>query len=150
MKRSCLGIIVAIGLMLPAFGQEAVNPDGIWQLNLAKSTIRGPTVKSQTTSYSGDGFTATGFSIAGQPYTITAPIIADGKSHPFTGSPNFDAVTYTQLDPYTISVSRTKAGKVVETGTRIVNPDGKTIWLTATGTNAAGQSYSHVMVFEKQ
>ena len=148
--KSCLGIIVAIGLASPAFGQQAVNPEGIYQLNIAKSTLRGPAVKSQTISYSGDGFTATGFSFAGQPFTIMAAVIADGKSHPMMGSPNYDATTYTQVDPYTISISRTKAGKVVETGTRIVNPDGKTIWITAIGTNAAGQSYSHVLVFEKQ
>jgi hypothetical protein len=150
MKRSCLGIVVAIGLTLPAFGQQAVNPEGIYQLNLAKSTVRGPAVKSQTLSYSGDGFTATGFGFNGQPFTIGAAVIADGKSHPMAGAANYDATTYTQVDPYTISISRTKAGKVVETGTRIVNPDGKTIWITATGTTASGQSYSHVMVFEKQ
>jgi hypothetical protein len=31
---------VAFGLTLPAFGQQAVNPEGVYQLNLAKSTIR--------------------------------------------------------------------------------------------------------------
>jgi hypothetical protein len=148
MKRLGLGIIVAIGLTLRAFGQQAVNPEGIWHLNPAKSTIRSPTIiKSQTLNYSGDGLTSTGFGFDGKPFTIASPLIADGKSRPFTGSPGYDAVTYTQLDPYTISISRTKAGKVVETGTRIFSPNGNLIMLTAIATDG---SYSNVAVYEKQ
>ncbi len=148
MKQFCLGIIVAIGLTIPAFGQ-AVNPESIWQLNLAKSTIRGPAIKSTTLSYSGDGFTSTGFDSNGKPFTTVVTVIGDGKPRP-VNSPNYDATAYTQIDLYTLSISRTKAGKVVETGTRIVNPDGKTLWVTAIGTTAAEQSYSHVLVYEKQ
>jgi hypothetical protein len=43
MKQFALGVVVAAGLTLPAFGQQAVNPEGVWQLNLAKSTMHGPT-----------------------------------------------------------------------------------------------------------
>jgi hypothetical protein len=149
MKQFCLGIIVAIGLTLPAFAQEAVKPDGIYQLNLAKSTIRGPSNKSLTLSYTGDEFTAIGFDANGKPITGGATVIGDGKSRP-QNTFNSDATTYSQIDPYTISISRTKAGKVVETGTRIVNPDGKTVWITAIGTTPTGQSYSHVLDYEKQ
>src|SRR5215469_356541 len=50
--KSCLGIIIASGLTLPAFGQEGIKsmPEGVYQLNYAKSTIRGPIAKSQTFS----------------------------------------------------------------------------------------------------
>jgi hypothetical protein len=120
MKQLCVGIVVALGLTLPAFGQQAVNPDGIWQLNPAKSTFRGPANKSATLSYAGDGFTAVGFTSDGKPITATVTVIADGKSRPVSGAANYDATAYTQVDPYTISISRTRAGKVVETGTRIV------------------------------
>jgi hypothetical protein len=49
MKQLGLSIIVAIGLTLPAFGQQAVDPEpGIYQLNLAKPTIRGPHAKIRT------------------------------------------------------------------------------------------------------
>jgi hypothetical protein len=40
MKQSALGIIIAIGLTLPTFGEEVIKlPDGIYVLNLAKSTL---------------------------------------------------------------------------------------------------------------
>jgi hypothetical protein len=38
MKQFCLGIIVAIGLMLPAFGHGVDPYIGTWKLNLEKST----------------------------------------------------------------------------------------------------------------
>jgi hypothetical protein len=48
MKQIGLGIIVALGLTLPAFGQEAVYPEeGVYILNPAKSTFRGPATKNQ-------------------------------------------------------------------------------------------------------
>jgi hypothetical protein len=149
MKQLGLGIIVAIGLTLPAFGQQAVNPDGIYQLNLAKSTIRGPASKGQVLNYTANEFTGTGFDADGKPGTATVTITADGKPHPVTGA-LYDMATYTQIDPYTISINRTKAGKVVETGVRIINPDGKAIWVTLIGATPNGQSYSHVLVYEKQ
>jgi hypothetical protein len=149
MRRIILACALAGILGVPAFGQQAVNPEGIYQLNFAKSIIRGPTGKSATLNYTPDGFTGIGFDADGKPTTSTVTIIADGKPHPVTGAPH-DMATYTQIDPYTISINRTKAGKVVETGVRIVNPDGKAVWVTLIGTTPAGQSYSHVLVYEKQ
>jgi hypothetical protein len=152
MKRLCLGIIAVIGLTLSAFAQEAVkaiNPEGIYQLNLAKSTIRGAYNKSETLIYTTDGLTALGFDFNSKPFTAVLPIFGEGKSHPLN-SPDYDAVIFTQVDPYTLNLSRTRAGKVVETGTRIVNPDGKSMGVTRLGTDAAGRSYSHLLVYEKQ
>ena len=64
MKRFCLGFIIAAGLTLPAFGEEAVRlPDGIYQLSLAKSTFHGPMGdKSQTFNVVGDAITTIGIS----------------------------------------------------------------------------------------
>jgi hypothetical protein len=148
MKQLGLGIIVALGLTLPAIGQQAVNPEGIYQLNLAKSTIRGPASKGQILNYTANEFTGAGFDADGKPGVGTVTMIVDGKPHPVTGAP-YDMATYTQIDPYTISINRTKAGKVVETGVRIVNPDAKALWVTLIGTTPTGQSYSHVLVYEK-
>jgi hypothetical protein len=52
--------------------------------------------------------------------------IEDGQPHPSTASPDFDASTYTRVDAYTLNISRTKAGKVVATGTIVTSRDGKT------------------------
>jgi hypothetical protein len=42
MKPFCLGIIVGIGLTLPAFGQGVDPLIGSWKLNLEKSTSTAP------------------------------------------------------------------------------------------------------------
>jgi hypothetical protein len=106
MKQLGLGIIVAIGLTLPAFGWEAVNPpDGIYQLNDAKSTIHGPLPKSQSVNLVGGKATLIGFAPNGNPITVILPHIIDGKPHPVTGAGAFDAKAETQLDPYTASLA---------------------------------------------
>jgi hypothetical protein len=45
MKRLCVGIIVAISLSLPAFGQGVDPLIGTWKLNLEKSTSTAPLPK---------------------------------------------------------------------------------------------------------
>jgi hypothetical protein len=45
---------------------------------------------------------------------------------------------------------RTKAGKLVQTSTDIVSPDGKTRTATVTGTDANGRPYTNVSVYDKQ
>jgi hypothetical protein len=72
MKQFCLGIIVAIDLTLPAFGQQAVNPEeGIYVLNPGKSTFRGPAVKTQTINIGKETTTAVGFLADGKPFSDT-------------------------------------------------------------------------------
>jgi hypothetical protein len=150
MKRLRLGFIIAAGLTLPAFGEEAIKlPDGIYQLNLVKSTFHGPIGdKSQTFNVVGDAITTIGISADDKPYIFTGINgFADGKPHPVTGITLWDTVTQTPLDRYTISISRSKNGKVVNTAIRVWNPEAKTMWLTMT---AADGSYSHVLVYDKQ
>jgi hypothetical protein len=148
MKQLGLGIIVAIGLTLPALGQ-GVNWEGIYQLNFAKSTFRGtPPVKSSTMSLvPGNTITAVGFTAEGKPYTTVIPFIVDGKPHQVVGNAFYDMNIYTQLDPFTISINRTKDAKVVQTGITIFNPESKTITTTII---AADGSYNYVLLYEKQ
>ena len=147
MKQLGLGIIVAIGLTLPAFGQEVFNPpDGNYVLNFAKSTTPSVRlVKSQTLTVTGNSFSATGLDASDKPYTYVFQWIMDGKSRPVTGSPVWDDDAYTQLNPYTVSVTRAKDGKTVQTGISIYNPETKTITFAATDANR-----SYVLVYEKQ
>jgi hypothetical protein len=63
-----------------------------------------------------------------------------------TGSPAYDADAYTQLNPYTVGVTRTKDGKTVQTGISIYNPETKTITFTAVGGSAA----DYVLVYDGQ
>jgi hypothetical protein len=49
MKQSCLSIIVAIGLTLPAFGQGVDPMIGTWKMNVEKSMVVGGQIgRSQT------------------------------------------------------------------------------------------------------
>jgi len=41
-------------------------------------------------------------------------------------------------------------GKTMFTRRMVISPDGKTLTITVTGTNAQGQKVSNVEVFEKQ
>jgi hypothetical protein len=72
-----------------------------------------------------------------------------GGSHPVT-SPVYDASAATRVDAYTVKYTRTKAGKVVLTGTRTVSPDGKTLTSTSTGVNMWGQQGDDIAVYDKQ
>jgi hypothetical protein len=74
----------------------------------------------------------------------------DGKSDPVTGIPDWDASTYKQIDDTTTESTRMKAGKVVQTATRVVSADGKTLTITATGVNATGHQINNVDVYDKQ
>jgi len=148
MKQCVLNAIIAIGLTLPAFGQEAVKvPDGIYQLNYAKSTIRGPIPKSLTINTVGDTTTVIGFGLNDKPYTIVLPYIIDGKPHPITGSPVFDTETRTHLDMYTSSIKRTKEEKLVQAGYEIFNPQTNTFTLSLSFVDTPN---SYVLVLEKQ
>jgi hypothetical protein len=154
MKQFCLGVVIAAGLTLPAFGQQVVNTEeGIYVLNPAKSTFRGPGARTQAIKVGKETVTATGFFLNGEPFTATFPNAdntADGQSRPAPGAGGFDAVTSTRIDPYTVKAVRTKEGKVVAALTSIYNPDAKTLTVTAIGTAPNGQSFAHVWVFEKQ
>jgi hypothetical protein len=126
---------------------SAVQPSGVFQLNIAKSKFPGAPLKSQTIYFSGQKATVAGIDAQGIPRSIVFEIIEDGKPHSVTGFPGFDASTFTRVDAYTVNYTRTKDGKVVQTGTAVVSPDGKTFTSTFTNT-ANGQQTAQV--YEKQ
>jgi hypothetical protein len=141
-----LGLAIA-AFPQPGFAQTNVVPSGIFQLNLVKSKFPGAPLKSQTAYYEGQKTTTVGIDAQGNPRTIVVEVVEDGKPHPVTGFPAYDARTYTLVDAYTVRYTSTKAGMVVQTGTRVVSPDGKTVTNTITNT-ANGQQT--VLVYEKQ
>jgi hypothetical protein len=164
MKRRT--IIMLTGMTLLGLAFAASPPvalaqsdplDGIWQLDLAKSKMTtGPLAgfKSYTLYLHGEGQnrrdTAVGIDAQGNPASVVNMQIYDGQPHPTAGSTRYDASTYTRVDTHTINYSRTKAGKLVWTGTVVVSQDGKTLTATAKGTDANGREYDDVAVFDKQ
>jgi hypothetical protein len=137
---------------------EAAAPDpviGTWQLNLSKSTFTpGPAYKSQTRTYS-----QSGQSIAlviktvgadGKEMTTQMNYQLDGKDYPVTGNPDVESDSVKQVDSNTAKFALKKAGKVVQSGSRTVSKDGKTLTLKSKGTTPKGEKFDNVLVFDKQ
>ncbi len=155
MKQLCLGIIVAVGLTLPAFGQSANSLLGTWTLNVAKSTFYGPAQRSGITTYAPDAQgvvknSGEGVDAQGQAFKYTFTHIYDGKPRPVTGITQFNEATYNRLNANTVNFIRSKDGKAVSMGSLVVSDDGKSHTVTVIFINADGQLVRGVTVWEKQ
>jgi hypothetical protein len=153
MKRLGLGVIVALALTLPAFGQSVDPFIGTWKLNTAKSTSSGyPLNKSSTLNIVREGQTlvanADGVDAQGQPFKRVTQHIYDGQPHPTTGNPDWDATAFTRVGN-TINAVRFKNGKVVEVAQYIIDP-GKTYSGHSEGVTANGQPLHDYLVWDRQ
>ncbi len=150
MKRLGLGIVVAIGLTLPAFGQGVDPLIGTWKLNYEKSTGSGFRSLTLTfTAAEGRNLVAVtdGVDTQGNQLHGTLRHTYDGMPHPTDGAPDADSTSYTRLED-TINVVRFKRGKVVEVSQSIIVP-GKTY--TNSGVSVVnGQIVHFTLVLERQ
>ena len=120
MKRLGLGIIVAIVLTLPAFGQGVDPLIGTWKLNFEKSTASA--FRSLTLTFTAAGAqnlvaVTDGVDTQGNHVHGTLRHTYDGMPHPTDGSPDADSTSYTRLED-TINIVRFKQGKVAEVASR--------------------------------
>ena len=153
--------LMLTGLAIAAFpqvgsAQSPVEPNGIYQLNLAKSKYDAvPAPKSRTLNFQGEGqnakITMVGVEADGSPTVVVfTEVVFDGKPHPVTGSPIYDAAAGTRVDAHTTNTSYIKAGKAVLTSTNVTSQDGKTFTVTVTGADANGRPINFIGVYEKQ
>jgi hypothetical protein len=145
---------LAVAGAQPAFAQSNL-PTGVWLLNVAKSKYSpGPPPKAQISYYQGEGQirtnTVIGIDAEGKPTVSVFMHIYDGQPHATTGNPAFDSSIYTRVDANTIRFSRLKGRDVVQTGTQVTSPDGKTYTTTTIGTDERGRQINNVGVSEKQ
>jgi hypothetical protein len=136
-------------------GQAADPVAGTWELNLAKSKIvPGPAPRRETRMYavSGDQITLTTNIIGadGKPISTRSTYAYDGKDYAVTGSPDYDMQAVKRVDRGSVTAQLKKAGKVVQTVSRSVSQDGKTLTMTFKGTNAKGQTVDAVEVYDRQ
>ena len=159
MERFSRTLTLVVGLtVLAVVGLHAQATDpavGTWKLNVAKSKYEpGPAPKSLTVTIepSGQGVKVTtkGVDAQGKPIETSYTANYDGKDYPVAGQPDWDAIALKRIDATTVEMSRKKAGKVVQTVTRVVSKDGKVYTSTAKGTNGKGETINNVLVFEKQ
>jgi len=159
MNRRTLTTMVLFGLAVAAFPQVGFAQGdpfiGTWQINLAKAKYNpGPPPKSLTVNIQGDGqnrkVATVGIGSEGNPFASVTELAEDGKPHPVTGSLIVDAEAWTRVDARTVNIGRTKAGKLYQTITFVVSPDGKTLTITSARTDENGRQYNNIGVYEKQ
>ena len=154
MKQVGLGIIVAAGLTLPAFGQGVDPFIGTWKMNLEKTTIIGaPVPKSYIMVITGDGQNLSGtVDVVGVPEggasTLKFMWICDGQLHPATGSRDFDSTACIRFGN-TINQVFYKDGKPVSAGQSRINSNGAYTY-TSEGMYANGRPFSRSYVFDRQ
>jgi len=140
----------------PQIGFAQSSSAGTWKLNLAKSKFSpGPPPRSSTLTFQAEGqsLTATveGMNAQGVPTKVVhGPYLYDGKAYPVTGAPGYDAASYKIINDSTDEITRTKAGKVIQTVTEVLSEDGKSLTFTIKGVNTNGQQINNVAVYEKQ
>jgi hypothetical protein len=163
-RRTMLTSMTLLGLAIAAsphvgFAQSDLAPSGVFQLNLAKSKFSpAPGPKSMTLNYQREGtnnkVTYVGIDAEGNPIVFMeggdlGAAVVGGEPHPVR-SPVYDASVGTRVDAYTVKYTRTKDGKVVLTGTRIISPDGRTLTFASTGINMSGQQGDDIAVYDKR
>jgi hypothetical protein len=150
--------VMALGLLAVSAGLGAAGDPliGTWKLNAAKSKFSaGPRPQGATIKY--EAFGANGIKVTAE---ITDPQgkstvteysgSFDGKDVPVTGSADADTASMKRLNAYTTEVTNKKSGKVTTILRRVVSKDGKTLTITAKGTNAKGQPVNEVEVLDKE
>ena len=144
------------GLLLLAYSLVAADlAVGTWKLNISKSKFSpGPPPQSATVTYeeTANGIKRTGEAVNSEGNKISFEYTAqhDGKDYPVSGSPNADTISLKRVNDRTVESTLKKDGKVVTTVRRVVSPDGKTMTLNISGTNAQGQKVKNVQVYDKQ
>lgn len=137
---------------LDALAPDPVN--GIWVLNLAKSTFRpGPAPRAETRVYDMAAphliITSTVVDADGTQRTVRSTYVVDGQAHPVE-APDGDSQVLTQIDRLTVEVRMMKDGEVVRTARRTVSNDGQVLTITMRGRDGAGQAFDNVAVYDRR
>jgi hypothetical protein len=150
-----LGLAAVIVAGRTAYAQNPTDPAiGSWTLNLAKSKYDpGPPPKSQTITITavskGVRVVSKGVDGKGKPTSTEFTAGFDGKDVPVLFNLIYDSVSQKRVDARSTEIVRKKAGKVVQTATRAVSADGKTMTITTSGADDQGRKVSNVAVFDR-
>lgn len=151
-------IVALVGLVYLAAERrihaQATDPAfGTWVLNYGKSVFDPEnTLQRRTATFEAapEGFKHIQLTLLanGSTSRVEYTVKFDGKDHPITGSA-LDSVAVKRINANTVERSGKVAGKIVETATRTVSADGKTLTILTKG-NLDGTEYSSTQVYEKQ
>jgi hypothetical protein len=150
--------VTAAMLVSASAGTSAQAKDpviGTWNMNIAKSKLSpGPAPKSAAIVFSAsgaDGVKAVFDGVAGTGDKVHWEYTAnhDGKDYPMTGNADGDMISLKRVNANSVETTYKLKGKVTVVNVRTVSADGKTMTVTTTGTNAAGQKVDNLLIFEK-
>lgn len=158
MRRHIVLSVFTLAVFFVALTIAAQSPNpmvGTWKANIAKSTFPGTPPKSQTSKWEAladgrlkninDSTDATGQSSHNE---ITVKF--DGTDLPLVGATVPTTRAYKRIDARTFEYVQKVNGKAMSTSRSVMSADGKTRTFTTTGTNAQGQPFKSVIVWEKQ
>jgi hypothetical protein len=154
---SCTILLLCGALSCASVGPVGPNDPlvGTWEMNAAKSKFNpGPAPKSITVTYE---------PAAGGLHVLTNTVFADGgsakseytaapdgKDYPITGVDQVETVSVRQIDALTSERIDKRGGQRVQSYTRQVYADGKTLVVTQKGTDATGSPVDNEIVFDKK
>ena len=149
--------IAAIALTLganPVAAQSGAKDPvlGTWQLDRGKSTFSGNVPDQRTITFEVvNGGAIREVARTRENNGATDEVIytakEDGKDYPISNSV-LDTISLKRVDPRTVERTGKVRGHAVETRTRTLSPDGKTLTIKTEGTNN-GIPYDSVQVFER-
>jgi hypothetical protein len=145
------------GVLLLAASQVATAADplsGKWKLNSANSMFDpGPAPKSITrTQWVNDESITVTMDIVydnGETRKVQYTAKLDGKDYPISGALNADTITVKRIDERTLEYAHKQGGKTTRSGRTQVSDDGAELTVTSKGTDAKGDEFNDLMVFDK-
>jgi hypothetical protein len=156
-RQTVVKVLIGAAVLVAA-GVAGAQTDpviGTWKLDTAKSSFKpGPAPKSATVLVEAAGkgikVSVDAVNADGTPLKWGFTTLRDGKEVPVTGNPIYDTATSTQDSPTAGTTVYKKGGKTVVTSKLALSADGKTMTLTATGTDPKGQAIHNTSVYTKQ
>ena len=139
-----------------ARAQSADDPVlGTWRLNVERSTFTpGPGWRSQLRTYrsvpEGVSVTWSGVDAGGETMQVSYTYAYDGRDYPMVGSASYDTLNAVRIDALTVKSEEKRDGRIVGIAMRKVSADGKVLTITDEGINRKGETFSQVLVFDRQ
>ena len=150
MLKSLALAVVAVGVAV-----SAVEIEGTWKLNPAKSKYTGMVGTNElTVAYTKQGngwnYDASGTSSTGEPIKRSYTYVKDGEEAKVTGFPHWDGIVLKNAATNKSTSTYLRQGKAVGKGTRTISADGKTMTIRSTVTLPNGKKASALSVYNKQ
>ena len=152
-KAFYAAVIGVLGLTIGLYAADVRL--GTWQLNLKRSKIAGPAIKSQTDIREAlpDGrvqITRTRELADGKIEKYSFSYKYDGREYPVKGAP-FDTIAVKRIDNNTTRFETTKKNsKATSIGTTVVSGDRMTLTQTTKSVDAAGKMTESTLVFDRK